>query len=105
MPRGVSEIAVYNFRTGKGDEDVDRILAKIPASARSRHLKQALRFYADLGGEIRRLNQCVESLLAGGGVVVQQKKQEKNNDIDIDDMLALGIEDLLTRSNGKEGRK
>ena len=86
----------YTFRTGKGDEDIDEILSRVPISARSWFLKEAVRFRVEMGDELKKLNQNIESLLGGGGLAVPETRQETNNDMDMDDMLALGIGDLLS---------
>jgi len=93
-------LPVYTFRTNKGEEDVDEILSRIPVSSRGWFLKEAVRFHAGIGEELKKLNQGLERL-GGGGLAVPEKQQKTNTD-DMDDMLALGIEDLLV--NGKDGR-
>ena len=38
----------HTFRTGKGDEDIEDILSRVPMSARSWFIKEAVRFHAGL---------------------------------------------------------
>lgn len=88
---------VYSLRTGKGDEDIDATMNSIPSEARSKYLKDAVRFYAGLGGEIKQLNKQIEKLLSGNfseQIPVHPAKQEPLKEVGID-ILESSIEDLL----------
>lgn len=64
-------IKTYSFRTGKGDEKIDELLSSMSASRRSRYIKDAVLFYANVGEEIKLLNVRVNQALAGNPIQVQ----------------------------------
>jgi len=85
----------HTFRTGKGDEDIDDILSRVPMSARSWFIKEAVRFHAGLRDELKILNQNIESLMDGAAISSPPVMKEVTTQDDMDDMLAMGIADLL----------
>ena len=85
----------HTFRTGKGDEDIDDILARVPISARSWFIKEAVRFHAGLSSELKRINQNIESLMGEGVTMAPPVMKEESTQDDMEDMLAMGIADLL----------
>jgi len=87
-------VPTHTFRTGKGDEDIDDILARVPMSARSWFIKEAVRFRAGLSDELKMLNRNIERLLTSGVMPARGEVKEETED-DTDDMLAMGIADLL----------
>ena len=89
------KVPTHTFRTGKGDEDIEDILARVPISARSWFIKEALRFQAGLGGELKRLNENIESLNGEGVTLARPVIKEETTQDDMEDMLAMGIADLL----------
>lgn len=86
---------VYTFRTNKGDEDVDEILSRMPVSVRGWFLKEAVRFHAGLSSELKRINQNIESLMGEGVTLARPVMREETTHDDMEDMLAMGIADLL----------
>jgi len=88
-------LPVYTFRTNKGDEDVDEILSRIPVSARGWFFKEAVRFHAGLSDELKILNQNMQRLMGGAVVPAQPVMKEETTQDDMEDMLAMGIADLL----------
>ena len=85
----------HTFRTGKGDEDIDDILARVPMSARSWFIKEAVRFRVGLSDELKTLNQSMQRLIGGVAVSVPPAMKEETTPDDMEDMLAMGIADLL----------
>ena len=85
----------HTFRTGKGDEDIEDILARVPISARSWFIKEAVRFQAGLGSDLKKINQNIESLMGGGAIPARPVMKEETTQDDMDDMLAMGIADIL----------
>ena len=86
---------IHTFRTGKGDEDIDDILSRVPMSARSWFIKEAVRFRVGLSDELKTLNQNMQRLMGGAVVPAQPVMKEETTQDDMDDMLAMGIADLL----------
>ncbi|MBT9137030.1 MAG: hypothetical protein DDT34_02116 [Firmicutes bacterium] len=84
----------YTFRTGKGDEDIDDILSRVPISTRSWFLKEAVRFRVEMGDELKKLNQNIESLLGGGGAARSPAEEQPTEDT-MDDLLMMGIAHIL----------
>jgi len=85
----------YTFRTGKGDEDIDTMLAAIPPSARSWYIKRALRFHDGMAGDLRALNATLQQIAAGGIAPVQPAPPPAPADDDSFDPLGAGIADIL----------
>ncbi len=95
--REVFIIKSYSFRTGKEDSDIEELLESMSLSSRTQLIKDAIRFYAGVGIELRRLNTQIEKLLSGNlsGVFSSKlTKQESKKDDNID-ILESSIEDLL----------
>jgi len=91
----------YGFRIGKGDEDIDTLLSSMTPSRRSQYMKDAILFYAEIGGELKQLNNYIKQLLNGNFVSMDAMntkgadiKETANNDIS-EDILFAGIDDLL----------
>ena len=93
----VSFIKKYSFRTGNGDEIIENILESMHQTSRSQYIKEAIRFYANTGIEVKRLNQQIEKLLSGDlclSIPALPIKKELKKDVSID-ILESSIEDLL----------
>lgn len=90
-----SPLPVYTIRTNKGDEDVDEILARIPASSRSWYIKEAVRFYAGAGSELKKLSQNIERLMSGAVMAAIVSSEDAAQSDNSDDMLMMGILDIL----------
>jgi len=88
-------VPTHTFRTGKGDEDIDDILSRVPLSARSWFVKEAVRFHAGLSDELKTLNQNMQRAMGGQVGLSQPVMPEETNQDDMEDMLAMGIADLL----------
>lgn len=87
----MSFIKKYSFRTGIGDEFIENILESMHQTSRSQYIKEAIRFYANTGIELKHLNQQIEKLLSGD-LCVSIPELKKDESIDI---LESSIEDLL----------
>ena len=94
-------IKTYSFRINKGDEGIDVILSSMSPAKRSQYMKDAILFYAGIGGELKELNSRIKQLLDGNFVSMDAKntkgadiKETVNNDIS-EDILLASMEDLL----------
>ena len=91
-------IKTYSFRINKGDENIDVILSSMSPSKRSQYMKDAILFYAGIGGELKQLNSYIKQMLNGNFVSMDAKdadiKETVNNDIS-EDVLFASVEDLL----------
>lgn len=91
-------IKTYSFRLGKDDEDIKRVLDSMSGPARGKYMKDAIRFYGNLGDEIKLLNkQIAELTVALEGASPQRHTAAPSNDngdagVDI---LEASISDLL----------
>ena len=67
-------------------------------SKRSQYMKDAISFYAGIGGELKQLNSYIKQMLNGNFVSMDAKdadiKETVNNDIS-EDVLFASVEDLL----------
>jgi len=67
-------------------------------SKRSQYMKDAISFYAGIGGELKQLNSHIKQMLNGNFVSMDAKdadiKEIINNDIS-EDILFASVEDLL----------
>jgi hypothetical protein len=88
-------LPVYTIRTNKGDEDVDEVLARIPASSRSWYIKEAVRFHAGAGGDLKKLSQNIDRLMSGAVVPARVSSEDAAPSDKSDDMLMMGIMDIL----------
>ena len=77
----------HTFRTGKGDEDIEDILSRVPMSARSWFIKEAVRFHAGLSDELKILNQNMQRLMGGAVVSSLPAMKEETTPDDMEDML------------------
>ena len=91
-------IKTYSFRINKGDEGIDSILSSMSPAKRSQYMKDAILFYAGIGGELKQLNSYIKQILNGNFVSMDAKdadiKETANNDIS-EDVLFASIDDLL----------
>jgi len=83
----------YSFRTSDGDADVDGILARVPPSARSWLIKEALRFHNGISSDLKTINRNIEILT--GNVRSPRERPHEASKGDDGDLLAMGIEDIL----------
>jgi hypothetical protein len=88
-------VPTYGFRTGKGDEDIDEVLAGIPASSRSWYIKEAVRFHAGAGSELKKLSQNIDRLMSGAVVPARVSSEDAAPSDKSDEMLTMGIMDIL----------
>jgi Arc/MetJ family transcription regulator len=88
----------FSFRLGRDDEDIQRTLAAMSLHTRSKYVKDAIRFYGNLGDEIKLLNKQIAELSAAlDGAPLQRHTaapSSDNGDVGVD-ILEASISDLL----------
>ena len=94
----VVAIKTYSFRLGKDDEDIQKTLGSMSGSARGKYMKDAIRFYGNLGAEIRLLNERIAELSTALEVTQPRLRQTMpggGDDGAFADILETSIDDLL----------
>jgi len=72
----------YVFRTGQGDEEIDKALSAVLSSERRRYMKNAVLFYINMCDEFHSLRDRIEHFANNGVFVAQPTGQEaKNKDL------------------------
>lgn len=84
----------FSFRLGRDDEDIQKALGSMSPYTRSKYVKDAIRFYGNMGAEIRLLNERIAEL-STALEVTPPATPGSDDDGAFADILETSIDDLL----------